>query len=476
MVSSRLVLFCGIAIFSVFPLLALDNQASVPKDSSVSTSPAKANSQNATVIEEGDLVEEPQPAVDSAARKAPADTAAQSKAAKKSTPPAAVQGTDSSLFIGEGEEDIFTAKPKALPVTKDSTANASGQPAVNQPQQESQEQMERSGRYHGGHFSRPSMPPEENAPPTENAGMEPQKRDSTVKDSVREKKPAKVENVRSINFAKNLKEYRSPKRALFMSLILPGLGQAYARNYWKSAIFGAVEVALITLGIKFAVDGNTKKREAHQFADKHFNIDDFWTYYASLRTHIMKDTNHAKDIVNIMNSIYSDTLIREAAAAHDNSYYQYLREKSFSQGWDDCEPVLDTNGSFQLTNSGYTYQYQPIKPDTTWLFYPILPNSTDTKVDVWGDNTFWVYGYSKNQLSFRTLDDEANKYFDYSRTVVLVLLVNHVVSAVDALITAKRHNDNMLGKQGFWKRVDLNQSYAFSQKGLVTQVGVRVRF
>ena len=67
----------------------------------------------------------------------------------------------------------------------------------------------------------------------------------------------------------------SPSRAAFYSAILPGLGQAYNKKYWKIPI---VYAALGT-GIYFFVD-NTKQynryRDAYKSRLAGYNTDEFW--------------------------------------------------------------------------------------------------------------------------------------------------------------------------------------------------------
>lgn len=67
----------------------------------------------------------------------------------------------------------------------------------------------------------------------------------------------------------------SPSRAAFYSAILPGLGQAYNKKYWKIPI---VYVALGT-GIYFYID-NTNEYNRYRDAFKNrlagFNTDEFW--------------------------------------------------------------------------------------------------------------------------------------------------------------------------------------------------------
>ena len=76
--------------------------------------------------------------------------------------------------------------------------------------------------------------------------------------------------MKSINFAKNLKDYRSPKIAILLSLLFPGAGQAYAKNYLKTGIFGAVEVALITAGTMFGLKGKEQIEKACTILDNAF--------------------------------------------------------------------------------------------------------------------------------------------------------------------------------------------------------------
>ncbi len=83
----------------------------------------------------------------------------------------------------------------------------------------------------------------------------------------------------SINFARNLKDYRSPKVAMLMSLIIPGTGQVYAAHHsWKAAIYGAVEVGMIATGVAINFKGKKGLRDAHKFADQHYSLQKYLSY------------------------------------------------------------------------------------------------------------------------------------------------------------------------------------------------------
>ena len=84
-------------------------------------------------------------------------------------------------------------------------------------------------------------------------------------------KPAKIEEARAINFAKSLKDYRSPQMAMLMSLVVPGLGQAYTKNYWRTGLYLVAEATIISISAVYMNKGKDKYNQAKAFADKNFS-------------------------------------------------------------------------------------------------------------------------------------------------------------------------------------------------------------
>jgi hypothetical protein len=288
---------------------------------------------------------------------------------------------------------------------------------------------------------------------------------------------AVIEEERSINFAKNLREYRSPRVAMVLSLFIPGLGQAYAKKYFKTGIFAVAEAAIIGVGVNFALKGRDEKDNARSFADTHFDINRFWTYFGNL------------DSLLRMNTTFTDTMIEDVkrtavwdsaefagdAAVRNNAYYQQLERDPMSQGWSDCEPKINMQaGGIVEESPEYSYSYRPMAQpgsgDTVWLVYQIDKTSGDTLRDL-------VWGYSELQGRYTDMVRESNRYYRISTNVLFLLLANHLISAVDAMISAKAHNDALLGKQSWWRRINLDQQIAYhSNTGIMTNVGVKVRF
>ena len=52
---------------------------------------------------------------------------------------------------------------------------------------------------------------------------------------------------------------------------------------------------------------------------------------------------------------------------------------------------------------------------------------------------------------------KSNNYYKTAQGILFTLIVNHILSAVDALISAKAYNDALLGKESFWQHLSIEQ-------------------
>jgi hypothetical protein len=252
-------------------------------------------------------------------------------------------------------------------------------------------------------------------------------------------KDTKVEDVKSINFAQNLKQYRSPKLAMLLSFLMPGSGQLYARHKLKAAIFGAAELTIIGTGTALAVKGRKELKKAKQFADDNYRVENFKTYYYNVFKPNVSDTLH--NLIFGSGNLTIDQF-EQLAQKRDNDFYRNIQgnDNPFVRGWKDVTPTFLPD--FTPAEPGYkTYS-----SDTLYLVYPANMDSTHAR-----------FGFSKLQEEFEIKFSKANNFYDISQKVFFLLLLDRIVSAVDAGITAKAYNDEMLGKQSIWQRINIEQ-------------------
>ncbi|HEX2958581.1 MAG TPA: DUF5683 domain-containing protein [Chitinispirillaceae bacterium] len=271
------------------------------------------------------------------------------------------------------------------------------------------------------------------------------------------KKNAEPQNVGatgSINFARNLNDYRSPKLAMLMSLIVPGSGQVYAAHHsWKAAIYGAVEVGMIATSAVLRSKGIKKEKDAHKFADQHYSFDKYMTYQNALKTKV--------DSATYSNIFFgSDSFFLTEARGRNEQYYEKIKENDqpFVNGWDDAKPEFDANLIVTTDN------YHALGGDSSYLVY----YQTDTA------NAY--YGFSDNQRIFKSKISKSGSYFQKSGIVLAFMLVNHLVSAIDAGLTAKAHNDLLLNKKSVWNHIGLEQISLSDGSTMVPGYALKVRF
>jgi len=282
--------------------------------------------------------------------------------------------------------------------------------------------------------------------------------------------PATIEQVHSLNFARNLKEYRSPKLAMLMSLILPGSGELYAQSDIWAAGFVVAEAALIATGASLASTATKKKQAAYSYANKHYSDSAMIHYLDSLHAYL-----HAKGEDTLFyQAIFTDTsdqTFLQQAGTKSSTYYSLInggQTTPFIRGWDDVTPANFTSQGFQFNSTDSTkyvvYSSAAGNPDSSYLLKLV------------SDSTSLLFGQSAHQQVYNGMIQNSLQWSNYSRNVFLTLIVNHIVSAITAGILAKKHNDELLGQQSFWQHIGVDVSYINTGSQTVPAYALQVKF
>ena len=92
------------------------------------------------------------------------------------------------------------------------------------------------------------------------------------------------------------------------------------------------------------------------------------------------------------------------------------------------------------------------------------------------DSTSLLYGQSAHQQVYNGMIQSSLQWANYSRNAYLSLIVNHLLSAFMAGILAKRHNDELLGQESFWRHIGVNVSYVNTGSQIVPAYALQVQF
>ncbi len=201
---------------------------------------------------------------------------------------------------------------------------------------------------------------------------------------------------------KVVKKPKSPEKALMMSAILPGAGQFYSKSKLSGIVYGTLEIAGITSAILLKNNGEDKVNEYEDYADINWDVEEFVKgYNDDPKTHDM--------IIYIDGKKYSvrdewTALLNDFQNGHNNiranrdyHFYENIgKYKQFQTGWTDYGDSL-----------GY---------ETLYRSSPVQKKYSDMRFD-------------------------ANQLLKGATYAVSAVMFNHVISAIDAMIRAKKYNN-----------------------------------
>ncbi|MFC2135853.1 hypothetical protein ACFLTH_14655, partial [Bacteroidota bacterium] len=212
-----------------------------------------------------------------------------------------------------------------------------------------------------------------------------------------------------------LENAKSPLLGGFLSLIVPGAGEFYAESYLKSIIFIAIEAAAISTSVIYEGKGDDQTASFENFAHEHWNAGRYarWTITnleiinPSLNpddyTGLFIDVERTQVDWTVLNQLENDIggyYSHRLAPFGDQQYFEMIgKYPQFNPGWDDFG---DENTPFQF-----------------------------------GDEVTENFSFYSGERG------KANDYYNIASKAVIVTVINHVISAIDAAWTTSRYNKNL---------------------------------
>lgn len=199
---------------------------------------------------------------------------------------------------------------------------------------------------------------------------------------------------------------KSPGKAFFYSLAVPGLGQYYYGSKVKPVLFLSAEVASWIFYFKWHGQGDDLTDEYKQFNRDHWGKTSYETYL--LWTYGVADDD----------SIKGEEGITEHLPDEKNQQYYEMTGKydQFAWGWDDA--VLDNS---TLNN------YDSLNP----------PPKINEAVP-----------HSDRREAYEGKRDDANKRYDRATRMIFVSIANRLISAFEAYFVTKSRNSRI--KRDTW--------------------------
>ncbi|MBW8888857.1 MAG: hypothetical protein JF616_13965 [Fibrobacteres bacterium] len=284
--------------------------------------------------------------------------------------------------------------------------------------------------------------------------------DSIAADSAaaKSKKRKRIVRETTVNTIDELKgKYRSPKKAMFMSLIVPGLGQAYVGhnwfNYTRGATYFLTDVAL-AYGWHYYVrtrqDREISKYQA--FADRNWRQA---KYEDSVNAYKEKSATlnlHRESYCDFVQSTDTEKgkLLHGGCLDPKSSEYP-----SFKNEYDDSKDSADVVARLRAAFPNAQQFYELIGKEnefiTGWNDAPAMKTDDSAWFAVDKDgNATKELATTPNQQAYIAMRAQANDYARMQAWFLGGMVLNHIVSAVDAAITARYHNKALYQTETSW--------------------------
>lgn len=204
---------------------------------------------------------------------------------------------------------------------------------------------------------------------------------------------------------------KSVLKAGILSFLVPGLGQVYNGSHiGKVALFAGAEVGALLGAKKYDDDGNNTVAEFEAIARANWNENDYWDYLLQ----VYNDTTDADDDRGATHG-------HHLPSTHTQQYFEMIgKYDQFSYGWARAEGHGADSGQIA---------------DTAFVWSPSDSYNQGNRFN------------SPMRIAYNTLRADANTSFDNRDRMVIFVILNHVVSSVDAVLAASRHNRKLEGSR-----------------------------
>lgn len=272
--------------------------------------------------------------------------------------------------------------------------------------------------------------------------------------------PVKVSKVHGIDEMKG--RYKNPRKALFLSLLLPGAGQMYVGGSTATYVRGGVYIALEVLmwsswGYFSVYKYNQQVDKYKKFAKEHYSIGRYesamYDLYHNMGGNVYSTTfinrymgtrkSFCEAIYNTNDAAYGKCYQESSLYDDDLTHRNNFNDKNKSLG-DEMKglrhSINNESELFQLISEGV---YVRGWDDATEVSIDNLHLDEDDYETV-------PLGESEHLNKYRSMRRDANDYADMQALFIGGLILNHIVSAVDAALTANAHNKVLYEEDVSW--------------------------
>jgi hypothetical protein len=258
---------------------------------------------------------------------------------------------------------------------------------------------------------------------------------------IKQEAMASVQKADSSSTAYKMGRPLSITKAVVFSSVIPGIGQFYAKSYIKAAVFFAVEVAAWTIYFSNRKKGDEKDSEFKAYADARWSEYRYWSYVNWVADEYYENY---------------DPFPWETYEADYGGYWYLIDPDYYNANQDEIISVLrDIEGT----------EFSHRLPDTkTQQYYEMIGKYPGQFGNAWDDANFDSQYSGPSNITahndyYMSMRDDSNRFYDIAQYGLMAVLVNHVVSAIEAGFNARRYNRRHFAVEMSYKNMNYKSEY-----------------
>ncbi len=211
-----------------------------------------------------------------------------------------------------------------------------------------------------------------------------------------------------------------------MSLVLPGAGEFYAKDYLKAAIFVAVEAAAITTAVVYNNKGDKQTQFFENYANQHWSVAKY-AYWTLKNAQVVNPNINPDDYSNVF---------RNGVDWHKlgaNTNWASLNNDIDWNVLNNLESSLGEGYTHRLPYPGEQQYYELIGKYPQYSHGWDTANLSDTDYHILTSQFLYYSGQR----------GDANNLYAVGSTAIIFVYINHFLSTLDAIWSVDKYNKSI---------------------------------
>ena len=225
-------------------------------------------------------------------------------------------------------------------------------------------------------------------------------------------------------FQKTEEDKKSVLLAGLFSAVVPGTGELYTKNYWQSALFLGIEAASWIINIKYNKKGDNQTNFFQGYADQHWSVVRYANWIERNLSNICPDQKIVDDCKAIFQKLYK---------SGNNPWDQV--------DWDKLNEIEKEIGSGGGKGQAFSHSLPHYGQQQYFELIGKYPQFSQGWDDSDQNSTGDFYDRVTERFKYYATErGKANDYYNTALTFASIIVVNHIVSAIDAVLMAHFYN------------------------------------